>query len=257
MGVEVWMPKSCELLKMPLYAYEAIPRVDGSVAVSPEYVRHNIVVGPGVPESLHNTHKGETAVIMGNGPSLSAVPRELLGKYPTFGVNHVGLLPFQPTCHVVVDENILKNFPERVYDAAANAEIAFIGNQAREKNIPGAERLYALPNVVILGPGELTFPGETAWTGWTSVYVALKIAYYMGFETVLLVGVDHGLKHFSDDYPVSSRAEELGPMRLAGHRKHFALADAMYKANNRGIINLSPPSDLDEILERGDIKDWL
>ena len=257
MGVAVWMPQTCELLKMPLYAYEEIRRPDGAITVPPEYLHREGIAMPGVGEEFRDIHKGETAVAIGNGLSLNDIPREFLDRYPTFGVNHINLLPFQPTYHIVIDGNILGNLPERVYDAAAGAKIAFLGDQVAGMPIPGAQRLYALPNAFLLGERQFVFPGEKAWTGWTSIYVALKIAYHMGFKTILLVGVDHTLSHFSPDYPVSVRANSLGPVRLAGHSYHFALANEFYGANGRRIINLSAPSDLDEILERGDIKDWL
>ncbi len=33
------------------------------------------------------------------------------------------------------------------------------------------------------------------WEGATVTYVALQLAYHMGFEQVILIGVDHNLHH--------------------------------------------------------------
>lgn len=250
MGVEVWMPKSCSLFQIPLYGYDQLRLAGGGVFSADQQSGSN-------PITIRGIHEGQTAIVIGNGPSLNTVPKEFLEKYPTFGVNHINLLPFQPTYHVVVDAHLLRNLADRVYDVAAGARITFLGAQSLTSAIPAAQRLYALPNAFILGPGQFEFPGETVWTGWTSVYVALKIAYTMGFKTVLLVGVDHALDHFTQDYPVSLNAVVEGSKRLAGHREHFALANEVYKAAGRRIVNLSPPSVLDKILERGNIKDWL
>ena len=93
-------------------------------------------------------------------------------------------------------------------------------------------------------------------SGWTGVYVALKVAYYMGFSTILLVGVDHtsDWEHFTDDYPVG---DQMTDYRFEGQREHFQLTNDTFGGDNKKILNLSPPSPLDTIIERGNINDWM
>ena len=38
-------------------------------------------------KELRDTHKGETCLVVGNGPSLKKIPKDFLKKYPTFGTN--------------------------------------------------------------------------------------------------------------------------------------------------------------------------
>jgi hypothetical protein len=112
-----------------------------------------------------------------------------------------------------------------------------------------------LPNVVLLGQNTFSLPGEKVMSGWTAVYVALKIAFHMGFQTVLLIGVDHTptWEHFSDDYPAGN---PMSRGRFEGQREHFRIAAEAFASLGRSVINLSPPSELDAIFPRDEYKHW-
>jgi hypothetical protein len=193
---------------------------------------------------------GETAVIMGNGNSLKDVPRELLEKYPTFGANHIYLMQFQPNYFVCVDSRNLLRYAPQMHEVAKNAEIAFLSDAHLDDS-----ELYQLENVYLCNEDTIRFPGEFWWTGGTVAYAALKIAYAMGFRTVLLVGCDRDKdwKHFSGKYP----GEHTPAGRRDKQRYHLGMAQLVYDEASKRIINLSPPSDLDEFIERGRIEDWL
>lgn len=204
-----------------------------------------------------NKHEGETAIIIGNGSSLINVPKKLLNKYTSFGSNRIHCPPvsFQPTYFSSIDTKYLTKYAHEMYDAAKNAEIAFLSMFHILYPNPDLQKLYALNNVQLLDRETVMFPGEIWYTGKTVTYVALKIAYFMGFETTLLVGCDHEeeYQHFyGKHYDVLPSSEVLGCMRY-----HYYLADVIYKEDNRKIINLSPNSMLDEVLERGRIEDYL
>jgi len=199
-------------------------------------------------------HDGETVVVMGNGLSLNDVPRELLVKYSTFGTNHIYLMGVQPRYYVCVDTRVLENYGKEIHNVAAGADIAFLSDEILDSPVKSTSVLYELPNVHISNEATVRFPGEYWWTGGTSTYVSLKIAYAMGFKTVLLVGCDRdkGWLHFSDDYP-----GDVAPMDYRKKQAyHFGIARLVYDDAERHIINLSPPSDLDEFIERGRIEDW-
>jgi len=199
-----------------------------------------------------NVHKGETAIVIGNGDSLNSVPRELLEKYPTFGCNHIYLLDFQPTYYVCVDRRILKKRIQKIYNSAQGAKIAFISDEHIDTSMP--DEIYQLDNVYLCNERTIRFDGEFWWTGGTVTYFALKIAYVMGFETVILVGCDRDKewKYFSNDYP----AEYTPKQFLRKQEYHLGIAGIFYKENGRRIINLSLPSVLDEYYERGMIEDY-
>jgi hypothetical protein len=191
-----------------------------------------------------------TVIVMGNGKSLNDIPKEFLGKYPSFGGNYIYLLPFQPTYYACVDSKILLEAPDQIYDVAKNSEVAYLSDAHQNGN-----RLYELDNVQLCNIDTIRFPGEKWWTGGTVVYAMLKFAYKMGFTTVLLVGCDRdkNLNHFSRDYP----AVYTPPDRRRKQEYHLGVARIAYEKDGRRIVNLSPPSILDEYLERGIIEDYL
>ena len=200
--------------------------------------------------SWADTHKDETAVIMGNGLSLKDVPKELLEKYTTFGANFICLLPFQPKYYTCVDSRVLLEYPEQIYEVAQNAEIAFLSDAHLDDS-----ELYQLENVYLCNKDTVKFTGEKWWTGGTVTYASLKIAFGMGFSTVILVGCDRdeSWKHFSDDYP----GGRTSASKRLGQEYHLAIAGKAYKEAGKRIINLSPPSVLDDYFERGRIEDYL
>lgn len=181
-------------------------------------------------------------IIMGNGESLNDMPLELLLQMPSFGVNYA---LHQPQYYVCVDHDILINHHEKIYNLVAGAEIAYLALKE-----DGSSRLYDLPNVAMVTHDKGAFVGEHFFSGLTVTYVALKMAYYLGFHEVHLWGVDHsaGWEHYRDDYPpgdVDRRA-----WRMAEMEYHYALAARVYKAAGRRIINHSYPSKLDAIFDR-------
>jgi len=100
------------------------------------------------------------------------------------------------------------------------------------------------------------FKFERVMSGYTGVYVALKMAYYIGFDTVLVFGVDHnaGWEHCADNYPKGVPSTES---KKAEMRWHFAYANDVYRSSGRRILNFSLPSKLDRIFDRGDLAQWL
>lgn len=202
-----------------------------------------------------NSHKDETAIIIGNGNSLKSVPKELLNKYPSFGANLIHMLEFQPTYFSCVGDKYLLEHAGVIHDTAARAKIAFISSLHLDKNIPELQRLYSLDNVELINRDTITFPGEYWFTGGTVTYVALKIAYFMGFETILVVGCDHD-KEYAHFY--GNHLNVPPPQQnWEGMTYHYFVAGEVYREAGRRIVNLSNPSRLDEFFERGEIGDWL
>lgn len=134
-------------------------------------------------------HVGERCVIIGNGPSLNETDLSLLKSETTFGLNRIYLmqdrLGFLPTYHAVVNTLVVEQ---------CAAELASVGRPLFS-TAPNRELLADAPRAIFLnqleGPSFSTDASHGVWEGTTVTYVALQLAYYMGFETVVLVGVDH------------------------------------------------------------------
>ncbi len=181
-------------------------------------------------------------LILGNGKSLLNVPEFMLNTYPSFGVNYC---IYQPNFYVCVDHDVLINDWEKIYDFAKNADFTFLA--AKEK---GTSPLYDLPNACLVTNDKSAFRSERYFSGMTVVYVALKMAYYLGFETVHLWGVDFSKEwdHYRSDYPPPTNPARDALMEEMFY--HYSLAAKVYNQAGRKIINHSYPSNLDAIFER-------
>jgi len=137
-----------------------------------------------------NRHSGNRCFIIGNGPSLQKTNLSLLRKEYTFGLNRIylmyGDLGFQPTYYVVVNKLVVEQCSEDIIKQVKSPK--FISYDARRW-------LQYTPDIIYLcsrdGPHFYTNLEKGVWQGGTVTNVALQIAYYMGFQQVILVGVDH------------------------------------------------------------------
>lgn len=150
-----------------------------------------------------NIHKDETILLVGNGANLELTPPEDF-NYPAIGMNTIHLYEgWMPDYYVTVDRRLMNEFGEAVY--------------ARFKDIPKftpkpkllrwrGDGFYRFKN----RPGPLYPKGkENLWQDdiehrpviWGNVmHVAIKLAYFMGASTILIIGMEHkpknAQKHF-------------------------------------------------------------
>ena len=212
---------------------------------------------------MKNKHAGETCIIVGNGPSLNDIPLELLEKYPTFGTNRIYLKnDFTPTYYVSVNPLVIEQSIDEIN--ALESESKFIRAQLADK-IEGA---YPLRNAQAWTFS--TDPLKYIFEGFTVTYVCMQLAFWMGFETVLLVGVDHYFKvkgrpneqqtmkgddpnHFDPNY---FKGAQWNLPDLESSERAYKIAKRKYEKAGRRIINLTTKTALD-IFEKGDYKAWL
>lgn len=213
-------------------------------------------------DHLYNIHYGETGLIICNGPSLRDVPIKFLNKYPNFGLNNIWLLKgFVPKYYVAIDDLAIRASIENILDINATK---FIRDDYR---LPGVNPISVIPH-----PG--LFSLDISWgvvEGHSVTNPALQIAYYMGFTTILIVGLDHrftysggvdqrtettiddtDVNHFSPDY---FRGKPWNTPNLPESARHFAIARKYYESAHRRIINLTPNTALD-VFEKDDINNW-
>ncbi len=122
--------------------------------------------------------------MLGNGPSLARTDLARLAGEVTFGANRI-YLAHQPSYFVCVNELVLEQFRD---DIRGLAMPKFLNWNRRQ--------LFAPPAMFVsLGLGlEDAFgsdPTRTIASGGTVTFVALQLAYFMGFRDVTLLGVDH------------------------------------------------------------------
>lgn len=222
-----------------------------------------------------NLHSGPdaTMVIMGNGPSLSTVPRALLDKYLTFGSNGIFLMSSEPD---KAPDNLAGFIPD--YYCATNPlvveqnleEIKALKSLAKFIREDTAQAQGFTPFKVLGYPGFYVNPEHGLFEGFTVTYVMLQLAYFMGIKRVLLVGVDHYYKYTGgpneENTSVNPEANHAHPSYFVGQRwnnpdlgrsaKYYGLAKRAYEADGREVINLTPDSKLD-VFTMGKYKNYL
>ncbi len=145
--------------------------------------------------ALKDLHKGRRAFIIGNGPSLKQTDLSKLRGEFTFGMNRIYLmfpeLGFTTTYLCVVNDLVI----EQTADDLAALEIPkFLCWRARRffaANLPFDERLPTFLYTTYDAPKFSRDVRGRVWEGATVTYVTLQLAFHLGFEQVILIGVDH------------------------------------------------------------------
>jgi hypothetical protein len=198
---------------------------------------------------FENIHKGETCVILGNGPSLNSVDLHNL-PYKTFGSNRVYLSGYHPDYYACVNPLVLQQYGEEI---KAVQSTKFL-------NAEWAEKLGGVVIDTSLGAPMFAAPDGPIWEGHTVTYVLLQLAYFMGFKRAILLGVDHDFgrdnrrpnlemvaagpdkNHFHPDY-FSGGARWNAP-DLARSELAYTLAKRAWEADGRVIVNASSRTKL-------------
>ena len=137
-----------------------------------------------------NRYRGERCFIIGNGPSLNSMDLSLLRGHYTFGLNRVYLLFDRlggaSSFFVSVNPYVIEQCHEDIRAIPAPKFISWASRQF----VPRADDVMYLRSTY--GPRFSTNPATRGvWEGATVTYVALQLAYFMGFDEVVLIGVDH------------------------------------------------------------------
>ncbi len=201
-------------------------------------------------KKFKNLHEGQDCFILGNGPSLNKIDLDRLSGYNTFGLNKIYLLfdrgQFRPSYHVAVNHLVIEQSVREFERLPCPSFLSYRPSRNKFKNVDHL-------NYVMTG-GPLTFCQDMLgelYEGWTVTYVAMQIAYYMGFKNVFLVGVDHSfvvsgapneqqllngndLNHFDPNYFGN---KEWHLPDLEGSEISYGLAKFFYERNGRHIYD--------------------
>jgi hypothetical protein len=218
---------------------------------------------------LQDAHRGERCVIIGNGPSLNQTDLGLLASEHTFGLNRIYLmyekLGFTPEFHVVVNALVV----EQCADDLMRVPSPLFTTWPNRHNL--AKRADVVYLQKVIGPLFSLDPGRGIWEGATVTYVAMQLAYFMGFVDVFLVGVDHSFatkgpahqtvtstgadaNHFDPNYFGKGFRWQLPDLETS--ELAYRLARRAFEADGRRIIDCTvggqltvfPKADLAESL---------
>jgi hypothetical protein len=141
--------------------------------------------------ALKNRYQGERCFIVGNGPSLNDTDLSLLENEVTFGLNRIYLLfdylGFATTYYVSVNRLVIEQCSEEISRLVPCPKFISWG---------GRDLVSFKDDVMFLvsdqrSPRFSTRITGGVWEGATVTYVAMQIAYFLGFEKIVLIGVDH------------------------------------------------------------------
>jgi len=217
---------------------------------------------------FRDIHKGERCVIIGNGPSLNKIDFELLKDEYTFGLNKIYLLfeekNFKPNyvCCLV------KEVAEQCYENYLKLDMPIFLSRDCMDVIPKGLK----EDIYYLGEHKrFSFSLDIVknlCNGFTVTYLAMQVAFYMGFEEVILIGVDHNFgysgdpdkwivegkpenMHFHPDYFQKDQVWQSPNLFMS--ETHYRLARDVYKHFGRRIIDATIDGKLD-IFEKGDLR---
>lgn len=132
---------------------------------------------------FRDRHRGERAFVLGNGPSLARTDLGRIAGAVTFGANRI-YLAHQPTYFVCVNELVLEQFASEIRLLSCPRFLNW-----NRRRLFGDDPFVSLD--LGLADTFVTDPARRLCSGGTVTFVALQLAYYMGFREVVLLGVDH------------------------------------------------------------------
>lgn len=219
-----------------------------------------------------NRYAGKKAIILCNGPSLNKVDFNLIeSDVFTFGLNKINLLfdysSFRPSCIVAVNPFVI----EQNKDFYNTTDIPlFFDSVGIRKGWINSRR-----NIVFLHSGAPLdgFAKDCSMSinqGHTVTYVALQLAFHMGFKNVALVGADHT---FATKGPANKIVHggvvdesHFDPRYFSNQKWHlpdlfesevaYTRANNIYNAHDRKIFNCTDGGNLN-IFDRLPLSDFL
>ena len=218
---------------------------------------------------------GKRCFIIGNGPSLRKTDLVKLENEFTFGLNRIYLnyesMGYEPTFYCCVNPLVIEQFHREINKIKS---IKFVRNSSRSQITDHINTFF-----VKSLPGHdfnKTFESCAWYEGWTVTYCAMQVAYYLGFTTVILVGVDHSFKntgkpnqaveaetsdqnHFHPDY--FGKGVKWQYPDLEKSEKSYRIARKVFQKDGRRILDATiggkltvfPKVDYDEVVKKNHV----
>jgi len=201
--------------------------------------------------ALQNIHKGQRCFIIGNGPSLRQTDLKKLRSEFTFGLNRIYLLfpelGFTTTYLLSMNDLVIEQCASEILALSIPKFLTWRSHRflTPTENTHFLYTTYTGPKFARNVTGRL-------WEGATVTYVALQLAYHMGFETAILIGVDHNFvtkgdanktvtsqgddpNHFAPNYFGKGFRWQLPDLETS--ERAFRMARAAYEADSRRVLD--------------------
>lgn len=151
--------------------------------------------------ALKDIHKGKRAFVIGNGPSLKQTDLSKLKNEITFGTNRIYLafpeLGFTTTYICVTNDLVVEQFVNDFIALQVPQFIAWRSHRHYNLQSPNSN-LPTFIYTTYTGPKFSTDVRYRIWEGATVTNLALQLAYHMGVQKAILIGVDHNFASKGD-----------------------------------------------------------
>ena len=202
--------------------------------------------------ALKDAHRGQRCVLVANGPSLNRMDLSFLRHEHVIGLNKIYLgmrrFGFYPRYFVAINPKVLAQGAAQI---RAMSCVKFLGSHATAAGLSEDSLTYLLNTNE---PPE-RFSRDLArglHEGWTVTYAALQVAWYLGFQEVVLIGLDHRYQftgqpnaaqvidgpdpnHFSEAYFGGGQAWDTPD--LAQSEESYRIAREVFAASGRRIVD--------------------
>jgi hypothetical protein len=219
-------------------------------------------------KKFNDIHTGEDCFIIGNGPSLNKMDLSFLKDYYTFGLNKIHLFQkYNLDISYLVSVN-----PHVINQTIDQFELSkiptFISLQNSDNYIPKNKNIYKIDSQSEFGFGQKM--EDQMFEGGTVTYVAMQIAFAMGFKRIALIGLDHSFeqkgKPNSEETLIEDDINHFDPNYFKGQKWHLAdieaneisyqLANYYFERNDKEIYDATVEGKLN-VFEKKDFIDIL
>jgi hypothetical protein len=202
--------------------------------------------------ALKDQQRGKRCFIIGNGPSLRQTDLQKLRGEATFGVNRIYLmfpeLGFHTTYFVSVNYLVIRQCAAEILALPMPKFLPW----GSRRDLPGVTPDTIFFNASCPMRGFTPDVRKPLWPGATVTYVALQLAYHLGFEQAILVGVDHNFatqgpagkavtsqgddpNHFSPQYFGKGFQWQLPDLETS--EQAYRLARLAYEQDGRQVLD--------------------
>jgi hypothetical protein len=190
-----------------------------------EYINWLIDESPRL-RKFGNKFQGEDCFIVGNGPSLNKMDLSVLNDYYTFGLNKIHLIfersEFRPKFMVSVNKHVIDQSLDDILSINVPTFVSYT-NCTKRVSHPNLFYLFSKGG---LRNGFVTDLTQEISEGGTVTFIAMQVAYYLGFHRVFLIGVDHNFiqkgKANSEEVLKSDDVNHFDPNYFKGQKWNLA-----------------------------------
>ena len=199
---------------------------------------------------FRDCHRGNRLVLVCNGPSLNQTDFSLIRKEVSMGLNKIFLgfrqFRFYPRYYVAINRRVIEQSSQEI--AKLNC-VRFLKDMPSANPLPESALTYLLHS-----RAEDRFHPDVSngfFEGYTVTFAALQLAYFMGFSTVAIVGMDHRYRytglpnephtlqgldnnHFDPSY---FSGQTWDNPDLANSERFYAMARTAFEADGRRILD--------------------